>query len=428
MIWTVLLSVLLLTVVSSATLGAAFGLTGMVILRFFVGSTDEAVIAVYNIFSSFTLSAIPMLIFLGELLISSGISERMYGAISPLFERVPGRLLHTNILLCGFFAAVSGTSTATAAAVGSASYPELVRRGYNKATVVGSLAGAGALGILLPPSLSLIVYGALQNVSISGLFLGTLLPAALVIGLFMTYVFVLGVIKPELTPSFEKPMSFVKAVKSAAGAWPLLALMISVLGSIYGGLATTTEAAGLGVIAVLVIGFTVGDLTVQKVIKSLIKSVVNYGAIKFVVMGAYILSQSISVLALPSQLVQTVLALGLSKYTLILVVTVLFLALGCLFEGLSLMLLTVSFVYPVFVNLGFHPIWIGIYLTLMIEISLIHPPLGVNLFILSAITQKEVPLAAIAWATVPYWLLMLVATALITFYPQIVLFVPLSHN
>lgn len=421
MVWPILLSSLFLCVAGGAALGAGLGLTGLITLQLFSGGVSESVTAVYNIFSSFTLSAVPLFVLVGELLVESGLSKKIYGALAPLFEHVPGRLLHTNLALCALFAAVSGSSSATAAAIGAAAYPELSRRGYHKATVIGSLAGAGGLGLLIPPSLSLIIYGALQEVSIESLFVAALLPFAMFALLYVAYIVTLGLLRPELTPGHGVALTRGEVLRTLAGAWPLAILLFVVLGSIYSGLATTTEAAGLGVVAVLLLGVATGELTTRTCLRALHNSVTNFGAIKLIILGAVMLGQSISILGLPREIVEAAAALHLAKYGLVAMITVIYLLLGCFFDGIALMLLTLPFVTPLLAAYGFSPIWLGVYITIMIEIGLIHPPLGVNLYVLAAITRQEVPIGAIAWAAAPYWLLLLVGTATITIFPNLLL-------
>jgi len=427
MLWLTLFLSLFTTIAGSAALGAALGLTGFIIFYFFApAALPLAIQSVYNALNSFTLSAVPMFIILGELLVASGLSSRIYSAITPLFRRIPGRLLHTNIAVCTLFGAVSGSSTATAAAVGAAAYPELRRRNYDRPAVLGSLAAGGTLGLLIPPSLSLIIYGAWQEVSIGQLFLAGIVPGLMMALLFMLYIFVRGLMHPELTPVEDGPgIGFAKALLRLLELWPLLILVGAVLGTIYLGLATPTEAAGLGVAATLLIGFFFGDLTWAKCWQATLQSVTVFGALFFVVIGAVLLSQSISILGLPRDAVSFVASLGLTKYEVLAAVMVMYIILGCFFDGIALMLMTLPFVFPLMVHdYGFDAVWLGVFITIMIEIGMITPPVGMNLFVLSAITRQEVSFGKIAAAAIPYWIMMVVGTLLLAAFPVIALWLP----
>jgi len=425
MVWYVLFGSLFSLVAGGVALGAALGLTGLIILQFFAGgATELAVDSVWNVLFNFSFSAVPMFILLGEVLVASGLSTRIYGAVAPLFRHVPGRLLHTNIAVCTLFGAVSGSSTATAAAIGSAAYPELTRRGYDKGGIVGSLAAGGTLGLLIPPSLTLIIYGAWQEVSIGRLFLAGVFPGLMLAGLFMLFIFIRGLRQPDLTPDVSEKMPLGAVLKNLLGIWPLLVLVASVLGTIYSGLATITEAAGLGTLVAFILGLTVGDLNFEKIKNSCIRSVTIFGTLVFIVVGAVILAQSISIIGLPRELVETVEAYDLGRYQFLFFVVVMYVVMGCFFDGIALLLMTLPFIFPIIVGYGFDPVWFGIFITVMIEIGLITPPVGINLYVLSAITRQEVAISTIAKAALPYWIAMLVGTLLLALFPMIALWLP----
>lgn len=426
-----ILTVFLSTILGRVVLGAALGITGLMILVLFNnGTTEAAAIAVYGLLTKFSLSAIPIFLVMGEILTASGLSNRVYESVAPLFRRIPGKLVHTNIFACALFGAVSGSSTATAAAVSSVSYPQLSSRGYNKPFVIGSLAAGGTLGLLIPPSLPLIVYGAWQEVSIGALFLGGVIPGIMIALLFSLYIGSASLsnraLVPEqaVQPGNEEPSGIRFVLRSLFGIWPFVVLMGSVLGTIYLGLATLTESASLGVVMAILLGFFVGDLTPEKILHAVYRAMKHFGVIAFVFMGAAILSQAISVTGFPRLIIEMVSSWGLSKYGLILIVTLLYLSLGCIFEGVSLMLLTLPFLFPVVVGMGFDPVWFGIYVTIMVEVGLITPPVGLNLYFLSAISGKEVPMGQIAKSAAPYFALLLLAVALIVIFPKIVLLLP----
>lgn len=418
-------SLLVLTAASGAALGAALGLTGLLLLHFFAnGATSLAVNAIWNVFNSFTLSAIPLFILLGEILLHSGISQRAYSAFRPVFARVPGGLLHTNIAVCSMFGAVSGSSLSTAAAVGSVAYPEMVKRGYDKAAVVGSLAGGGTLGLLIPPSLSFLIYGALTETSIGRLFIAGIVPGLMVTGLFMAYILFACLRNPALYPKDTERTPLVKILAGMLQIWPVVALIVAIIGSIAFGFATPTESAGVGVVVAAIIAFVWGDLTPRKLADSILRSVLLFSSIGFVVLGATVLAQSASVLGAPQAILESVLAGGLDKYTVLLIVVIVYLVLGCFFDGLSLMVMTLPIVFPLMTQLGFDPIWLGVIITIMIEIGQVTPPVGLNLSVLTALTNGEVTLGRAALAAAPYWMLLLLAVCILTAFPAIATFLP----
>ena len=426
MFWTTLLSVLILTASTGTALGAALGLTGLIILHFFAeGATSLALNAVWNVLNEFTLSAIPLFIIMGEILLKSGVSQKIYSSLSGIFRHIPGGLLHTNIAVCTVFGAISGSSLSTAAAVGSVAYPEMSKRNYNEPMVVGSLAGGGTLGLLIPPSLSLLIYGALTETSIGKLFMGGILPGILMAILFMLYIFIRCTKNPKLwnsdTYNEEKLSS---SIIDLLKIWPIAFLIIAVMGSIVLGIATPTEAAGVGVICSLLLGLFWGDLSKEKIFKCFYNSAITYGSIGFVVVGAVILAQSISILGIPQELIETIQNMGISKYYVLTLVVLIYLILGCLFDGLSLMVMTLPIVFPLMTNLGFDPVWLGVIITIMIEIGQITPPVGLNLSVLVAVTDNKVGLGETAIATSPYWILLLFGILIVTIFPSIVLYMP----
>ena len=423
--WALLLSALFFSVSTAAVLGAALGLTGLLLLHFGAGgATALAVPAVTNVFMDFTLSAVPLFILLGDILLASGVSRRVYNGLTPLFHRIPGQLLHTNIAVSTVFGAVSGSSTSTAAAIGSVAYPELSRRGYDRGIVVGSLAAGGTLGLLIPPSLSLLIYGATQNVSIGKLFLAGIIPGILLALAFSAYMLILAKLRPAITPKAEKAPSWSEIGRGLLSIWPLPVLIFCVLGTIYMGLATPTEAAGIGVAVALILGFTWGDLTLPKLWGALISTTQIFGAIAMVMVGTLILAQAVSILGMPQDIVRMFTDLGLSKYEVLLLIILIYLFLGCFFDGISLLLMTLPITFPLMMSMGFDPIWFGVIVTILMEIGMITPPVGLNLFVLTTITGNEVSLARTARATLPFWLIMVGSIGVFTLFPEIILFLP----
>ncbi len=425
MFWTTLIGVMVFCASTGVALGAALGLTGLVLLHVYSnGATSLAVDAIWGVFNSFTLSAVPLFILLGEILLHSGVSNRAYSAFAPLFRRVPGGLLHTNIAVCTLFGAVSGSSMSTAAAVGSVAYPEMVRRGYDKDVIVGSLAGGGTLGLLIPPSLSFLIYGALTETSIGRLFLAGILPGLMIGLMFMGYILVKALRHPQIAPRDESGLPLRDILRGFSQVWPLLILIVAVIGSIIGGIATPTEAAGLGVVLAAVISFLWGELTLRKLLDAIFHSTLLFAAIGFVVLGATILAQSVSILGIPQQILNAVASSGLGQYSILLFVVLIYLVLGCFFDGLSLMIMTLPVVFPLLTGLGYDPVWVGVLITIVIEIGQVTPPVGLNLSVLSSLTKNEISLGRVATATVPYWLIHLFALGVLTAFPVIALWLP----
>lgn len=425
MFWPILTGVLVTAASTGIALGVALGLTGLVILQLYVGgATSLAVDAIWGIFNSFILSAVPMFILLGEILLRSGLSERVYTAFTPVFMRIPGGLLHSNIAVCTLFGAVSGSSLSTAAAVGSVAYPEMAQRGYDKEAVVGSLAGGGTLGLLIPPSLSLLIFGALTETSIGRLFIAGVIPGLMVSFLFMLYIFLLCLRNPSISPRSDEPFIWKSVLLGLVQVWPIAVLIFAIMGSIVYGIATPTEAAGVGVVVAALISFALGDMTINKMMLAVYHSALVFAAIGFIVLGSTILAQSVSVLGIPQEILEVTVSSGLGKYGVFITVILIYVLMGCIFDGLSMMIMTLPIVFPLLVGYGFDPVWIGVVITIMIEIGQVTPPVGLNLSVLTAITKNEVTLGRVAIATIPYWFILLLSVAILTIAPQIALFLP----
>jgi len=425
MVWFLLILGLVITGVTAVPIGIGLALTGLSILRFAAGGGEDlAITAVWNVFVDFTLSAVPIFIFMGEILLVSGVSSRIYNAIAPFFRQVPGGLLHTNIAVCTVFGAVSGASTSTAAAVGSVAYPELRNRGYNRAQVVATLAAGGTLGLLIPPSLSLLLYGATQGVSIGRLFLAGVVPGLLLAVMFMMAIGWRAHRHPDDVGQPQAAIPFGQKLRGLLAIWPVAFLVFAVLGTMYLGLATPTEAAGLGVVAAIATGVCWGELNWRKIYRAFFTSVRVFGAIATIMLGALVLSQALTIMGAPQALVSTVMDLGLPKYAVLAAVILLYLVLGCFFDGISLMLMTIPIVFPLMMAAGFDPVWTGVTITILIEIGMLTPPVGMNLFVLTAITDGEVSLARAAMAAIPYWILLLLGVLILAALPDIVLWLP----
>ncbi len=424
MSWLLLSGGLAVLLTSGAILGAALGLVGMALLYFQAnGATPLAITASWNMLTDFTLSAVPLFIFLGEILLASGISKRVYNGLTPLFARVPGQLLHTNIAVCTLFGAVSGSSTSTAAAIGSVGYPELRSRGYEPGMVVGSLAAGGTLGLLIPPSLALIIYGATQNVSIGTLFIAGMLPGLMIACAFSIWIILRTKFGGPVAPESEGRMDWLAVARGLKEIWPLPILIFFVLGTIYLGIATPTESAALGVVASIVLGMTWGNLDLPKLWQAFKNASFMFAAIGMILLGTVILSQAVSLLGIPRSAVDAISGFGLGPYGILLLIVIVYIVLGCFFDGISLLLMTLPITFPMIIGLGFDPIWFGIVVTLLVEIGMITPPMGLNLFVLTSISKNEVDLTTAAKASLPYWLILLGAVGLFTLFPELILWV-----
>lgn len=425
MFWPIFATSLALTIGSGAFLGAALGLTGLLLLQFAAGgAVSLAMDAVWNTISSFTMSAIPLFVLMGNVLKTSGVSTRIYTAMNPLFCRIPGGLLHTNIAVCTVFGAVSGTSMTTAAAVGSVAYPELTKRGYDKSMVAGSLAGGGTLGILIPPSITLIIYGVLTETSIGRLFVAGVLPGLVLAVGFMIYIYIHCRINPNLVGPVKEYPSWGYTFISLLKIWPLTILIAAVMGSILMGFATPTEAAAVGAAAAIVMGFVWGDLEWSTFWSTFRNTVLMWGALGFVVVGALILGNAVAILAIPQSLLEILQQSEMGRWQIIIIISLMYVVLGAFFDGFSMMIMTLGIITPLLTNFGCDPVWIGIYITVMVEISMITPPVGLNLFVLMTVTDREVSMLSMARSSIPYWLILLAGVILLMLVPEIVMYLP----
>ncbi len=372
--------------------------------------------------SSWTLAALPLFIWMGEILFRTRLSEDLFKGLAPWLNHLPGRLLHVNILGCGIFAAVSGSSAATAATIGRMTAPELKRRGYDDRMALGTLAGSGTLGLLIPPSIILIVYGVSAEVSIARLFIAGALPGLMLMLLFMGYTIVWALLHKENMPAADPHVSFREKVRASMGLFPVIGLILFVLGSIYGGLATAIEAAVFGVFGALVLSLLSGSLSRETFIASLMGATRTSCMIAFILAGAAFLTVAMGFTGIPRALAEYIATLGLSPLGLIVVLTIFFALLGCFLDGISVVVLTTSVVLPMVELAGIDLLWFGIYLVLVVEMSQITPPVGFNLFVLQALTGKNILL--ITRYALPFFLLLMVAVVLVTTFPGIVTWLP----
>lgn len=378
--------------------------------------------AVWGALASWTLAALPLFIWMGEILFRTRLSEDMFRGLAPWVQRLPGRLMHVNVIGCGIFAAVSGSSAATAATIGKMSLPALMQRGYYGPMAIGSLAGAGTLGLLIPPSIVMIVYGVAAEVSIVRLFIAGIIPGLMLMALFSGYIAIWSLMNPQLTPPADPPMPFREKLRASGQLIPVVLLIAFVMGSIYFGWATATEAAVFGVIGALALSAWGGTLNRKSFADSLMGAVRLSCMINLILAGAAFLTKAMAYSGIPAAMAEWVGAQGFSPFTIILVLTLIYLVLGCFIDGISMIVLTASVVLPIIAATGFDLIWFGIFIVLVVELAQITPPVGFNLFVLQGLTGKDI--LTVTRNTLPFFFIMLLAVLLVTIFPGIVTFLP----
>jgi tripartite ATP-independent transporter DctM subunit len=383
---------------------------------------DAMAVTIWGSASSWTLTALPLFVWMGEVLFRTRLSEDMFKGLAPWLERVPGRLLHTNIIGCTIFAAVSGSSAATCATIGKMTLPELNARGYPEGMTIGTLAGAGTLGLLIPPSIIMIVYGVTAEVSISQLFIAGVIPGVLLATLFSGYIVVWSLLHPGAIPAATETTTFVQKVHASRHLIPVMLLIGLVLGSIYVGIATATEAAAFGVLGSLAISATQGSLTRRTFSDSLLGATRLYCMIALILSGAAFLTLAMGYIGLPRHLAEWIGGLGLSPFALIVALMIFYAVLGCFLDGISMVVLTMGVILPTVQAAGIDLLWFGIFIVLVVEMAQITPPVGFNLFVLQGMTKREI--SWIAQVTLPFFFLMLAALGLIYLFPQIVSWLP----
>lgn len=383
---------------------------------------DAMAVTIWGSASSWTLTALPLFIWMGEILFRTRLSQDMFRGLAPWMQRLPGRLLHTNVVGCAIFAAVSGSSAATCATIGKMSLPELARRGYPDAMAIGSLAGAGTLGLLIPPSIIMIVYGVTADVSISQLFIAGVLPGALLALIFSGWIALWSLRHPEQIPPPDAPTSLREKLEASRSLIPVVLLIAAVLGSIYAGIATATEAAGLGVLGSLILSAVQGSLTWNTFRQSLMGGTRLYCMIALILAGAAFLTLAMGYIGLPRHLAEWIATLGLSQFGLILMLTAFYVILGCFLDGISMVVLTMGVIMPTVQKAGIDPLWFGIFIVIVVEMAQVTPPVGFNLFVLQGMTRREI--GFIAKTAFPFFLLMVLMVVLLYLFPQIITFLP----
>ena len=383
---------------------------------------DAMAVTIWGSASSWTLTALPLFIWMGEILFRTRLSEDMFKGLAPWLERVPGRLLHTNIIGCMIFAAVSGSSAATCATIGKMTLPELKSRGYPEAITIGTLAGAGTLGLLIPPSIIMIVYGVAANVSISHLFIAGVIPGLLLASLFSGYIVVWALLHREQVPIIAERTTIAQKLHASRHLIPIVLLIALVLGSIYTGIATATEAAAFGVVGALLISAVQGSLSRATFGASLMGATRLYCMIALILSGAAFLTLAMGYIGLPRHLAEWIGGLGLTRLELIVALMIFYIILGCFLDGISMVVLTMGVILPTVEKAGIDLVWFGIFIVLVVEMAQITPPVGFNLFVLQGMTQKQI--TWIARQALPMFFLLIAATLLIYFVPQLVGYLP----
>ena len=422
-IWIVLLVSLFGMLFLGQWIGVALGLTGAIVMFVWGGGFSLLGSELWASLNIYGLTAIPGFVFVGEVIMRSGLAGKAFQAIAPLAQRLPGKLLQVNILLCAMFAAVFGSSTACAAAVGAIVIPELRQRGYNEELILGTVTVAGTMAFVIPPSSQFILYGSIVNAPIAALFLAGTIPGLLMAGLFMLYLAFKSRISPEIVPQEEKvPLG--RALLSLLTLWPLFVIMVLCVAPIYLGVATPTEAAGLGAFAAILVGKFFGDLKFRSMWVCLRETTKVLCMLYFIIVGAMVMSAAVSQLGLPRQVIEWIGAMDVSPFVIMAAIYLLYVCLGCLFDGISMMFMTLPFVFPIVFLLGFDPVWFGVALCLLMEISIVTPPVGMNLYIVKAVAGPGTEVSTIFRGSVPFLICSVITLCIITFFPKIVLWLP----
>ena len=383
---------------------------------------DAMATTIWGTSSSWTLTALPLFVWMGEILFRTKLSENLFKGLSPWLQKMPGGLIHVNVVGCALFAAISGSSAATVATVGKMSIPELRKRNYPEKILLGSLAGSGTLGLLIPPSIILIIYGVAVQESIAKLFIAGIIPGIMIALIFMSYVIIWSLINKNEMPKIVEEFSFLEKIKRSKQLLPVILLISAVIGSIYTGIATATEAASLGVVGALILSYFQKSLSLETFKSSLLGATKTSCMIAFILAGSTFLSLAMGFTGLPRNLALWIQNMDLSPYILILVLMFFYIILGMFLDGISAVVLTMAIIEPMIRQAGFDMIWFGIFLVIVVEMAQITPPVGFNLFVLQGMANKD--MAYIAKSAFPLFLLMVLAVILVVIFPQIALWLP----
>jgi len=383
---------------------------------------DAMATTIWGTSSSWTLTALPLFVWMGEILFRTKLSENLFKGLAPWMSRLPGGLIHVNVVGCALFAAISGSSAATVATVGKMSIPELRKRNYPEKILLGSLAGSGTLGLLIPPSIILIIYGVTVQDSIAKLFIAGIIPGIMIAIIFMLYVIIWSIINKKEMPTSNESFSFIEKIKGSKQLLPVILLISAVIGSIYAGIATATEAASLGVVGALILSFFQKSLNKETFKLSLLGATKTSCMIAFILAGSSFLSLAMGFTGLPRNLAIWIQEMNLSPYTLIFVLTIFYIILGMFLDGISAVVLTMAIIEPMIRQAGFDMIWFGIFLVVVVEMAQITPPVGFNLFVLQGMANKD--MGFIARSAFPLFLLMILAVFIIIIFPEVALWLP----
>ena len=383
---------------------------------------DAMATTIWGTSSSWTLTALPLFVWMGEILFRTKLSENLFAGLSPWMQKLPGGLIHVNVVGCALFAAISGSSAATVATVGKMSIPELRKRKYPEKILLGSLAGSGTLGLLIPPSIILIIYGVTVQESIAKLFIAGIIPGIMIALIFMSYVIVWSLINKKSMPKYVESFSFLEKIRKSKQLLPVIILISAVIGSIYTGVATATEAASLGVVGALILSYFQKSLTIETFKQSLLGATKTSCMIAFILAGSTFLSLAMGFTGLPRNLAIWIQNMELSPYVLIFVLMIFYIILGMFLDGISAVVLTMAIIEPMIRQAGFDMIWFGIFLVIVVEMAQITPPVGFNLFVLQGMANKD--MGFIARSAFPLFLLMILAVILVVIFPEIALWMP----
>ena len=383
---------------------------------------DAMATTIWGTSSSWTLTALPLFVWMGEILFRTKLSENLFKGLSPWMQKLPGGLIHVNVVGCALFAAISGSSAATVATVGKMSIPELRKRNYPEKILLGSLAGSGTLGLLIPPSIILIIYGVAVQESIAKLFIAGIIPGIMIALIFMSYVVIWSLINKKDMPKIIEEFSFLEKIKRSRQLLPVILLILGVIGSIYTGIATATEAASLGVVGALILSYFQKSLTLETFKSSLLGATKTSCMIAFILAGSTFLSLAMGFTGLPRNLAIWIQNMDLSPYVLIFVLMIFYIILGMFLDGISAVVLTMAIIEPMIRQAGFDMIWFGIFLVIVVEMAQITPPVGFNLFVLQGMANKD--MGYIARSAFPLFLLMVLAVILVVIFPEIALWMP----
>ena len=413
---------ILLFLITGIPVAVALGFVGILSAYLFLGRMGIVEYAAWQMSSSFVLGAIPLFIFMGQLLLHGGVSQRLYEGSTALTGKTKGGLLQTNIIACAIFAAISGSSVATSATIGAMAIPEMEKRKYDRRLTLGSLAAGGTLGILIPPSTALIIYGVIVEESIGDLFVAGVLPGIMLSFLYMCYIWVRVLFRPGLAPSFVT-MAAKERFKKILLMWPVVLIIAVILFGIYFGIMTPAEAAAIG--ASMALGFTIAyrRLTWEVLRDSLIGTVKTTSMLIFIMVSASIIGGTLALLRIPDLLAAWVISLSVHPVLILVIIYIMYIVLGCFIDAVSMIVMTLPIVFPIIVSLGYDPVWFGIIVVILVEIAMITPPIGLNVYTIHGIRPDQ-PLSDVIMGSLPFMGIMILALALLTAFPDIATWLP----